>query len=214
MPLMAVLQSRAPGLACEEQQGLRGIKWTRGCSCLLLFSMTFQCSLKAEHRVKWAQLLLASHTSEELLQAWLPALVRPPALAHAGLCLKLRVGLPRERRAVPAMHTEQGLPHPWVCACKVGKEQGRAYQGPWVWGRGLWGRRRLAAWTSLARLPSHQSFGCLRRGQHGGTPLVGTSAPLPWCLRERGGSISASHSTSPLPDLGQLSVPRGSQEHL
>lgn len=148
-------------------------------------------------------------------------LVRPPALAHAGLCLKLEVGLPRECGAVPVMRTEQGLPHLWVCACMVVKEQGRAYQGLWVWGRGLWGRRRLAAWAFWARLPSRQSFGCqsytqmdLRRGQHGGTPLVGTSAPLPWCLRERGGSICATHSTRPLPDLGLLAAPRGSQELL
>lgn len=61
VPPRAVLQSRAPGLACGEQQGLGGIKGTRGCSCLLLFSMTFERSLKAEHRAKWTQLLLASH---------------------------------------------------------------------------------------------------------------------------------------------------------
>lgn len=107
-------------------------------------------------------------------------------------------------------HTYRAGPPPSLGLCMHGWEgAGKGLSESVGLRRGLWGKRRLAAWASLARLSSHQGFGCqsytqvdLRGGKHGDTPPVCISAPLPWCLEEQSGSICASHSTSPLPDRG------------
>jgi len=209
-----------PGPAHGEAQGMGGMEGTGGCSRLLLCSMTFQCSVRAEH--------LQGETASAPA-GFAPCLRSRPAAGRAARsCLDTCPGarwaaaesggggagpsqLCMRSRASPLLR----LWHP-----QLGRSRERLSGVSWV-RAAVWGGRRLAAWALLARLPCHQGFGHKRehwvpkpdtggpqrRSAQGACHLCAFSAPLPQWLGEQGGSTHASPTTSPPPRLGSPAAP-------